>query len=940
MKNNIVFFLKTWIISISIIGTVSCQTINWNQPIPADKTIKKGVLPNGMTYYLHSTDVTENVASYYIIQNVGSILENDNQQGLAHFLEHMAFNGTETFEGKGILNTFQKHGLVFGKDINAYTSFDETVYNINRIPTTPELIDTGLQVLRDWSNYLLLTDEEIDAERGVIKEEWRTRQSGTMRIFKSVLGTRLNNSKYSHRMPIGLMDIVENFDYKALRDFYHKWYRTDLQAIAIVGDFDVDEMEQKIIAKFSSIPAVENPSERQLVQVEDHEGIMYQLATDKEISTPSISFSFRYKKTLEDETLADFKANLIRSMTLSMLSSRIRESLQDPDVSYLGASARYMNTTRLTRALDIRISPKPNQQAQAFKDVLTIINRAVKFGFTKAEIDRTITKYTSSYKNGVQKLGDRSHKQIVQVMQSNYLNNTAMADLTKKFEIAKVIFDQLQAEDIHKAIKKLYTKNNRVLIVTGVEGKDNLTEKTAVNIINEIENSTTLTAYTDDFLGKTLISGLNIIEGKITDITTDDIINATTFTLSNGVQVHYKFSDKNKNNVRLMTISDGGKSLVDDEDIPSANVVPNLVGLSGIGDYTAIELQKIMAGKSASTNIGISELTEQISGSSVTKDVETMLQLVHLRFVKPRFDKKSYQILKNNMNNDLVQKQKSVGSKIKDSITVSMYGKNNSRIRIFNEHYINATHYDKAKEIYLERFQNVADFKFFIVGDVKQEDLKPLLEKYIASIPSQTTKEKWLDKTVDWIDDTIDKDIFIKMEDPKGVVDIRFISKMDYTLKNYYLAKTLGDILRLRFTETLREQEGGTYGAKAKISLKKKPHGLASVGISFDCNPEKADHLVDIVYNEIHKIKEGQIQQIDLDKTLKSYLKSRSEQKNYNSYDMSLLKNYFLESYNMDDKDNFENIITNITTKDVQNFVIRLLKDAKTSKIIFRPKLD
>ncbi|WNH09841.1 M16 family metallopeptidase [Thalassobellus suaedae] len=313
---HIFIIVFSFFIAISIKGQAQAQELNFNDPLPLDETIKKGVLLNGMTYYIKSTDVVKDAASYYIIQNVGSILENEDQQGLAHFLEHMAFNGTEHFPGKGILNTLQKHGAVFGKDINAYTSFDETVYNLSDIPTKDGLIDTCLTVLHDWSNYLLLTDEEIDAERGVIKEEWRTGQSGQKRLYVKSLPTTYNHSKYADRMPIGLMSVVEGFDYKSLRDFYQDWYRTDLQAIAVIGDVDVNEIEQKIIEKFSKIPPVENPKERIIIDIPENTEMGFSFGTDPELSSASISFGIRHKKSLETETVADLKRDLLQSITL------------------------------------------------------------------------------------------------------------------------------------------------------------------------------------------------------------------------------------------------------------------------------------------------------------------------------------------------------------------------------------------------------------------------------------------------------------------------------------------------------------------------------------------------------------------------------------------------------------------------------------------------
>jgi len=916
------------------------QNSNLNNPLPENTKITKGVLSNGMTYYLYPTDVTKDVASYYIIQNVGSVLENDNQQGLAHFLEHMAFNGTENFEGKGILNTLQKVGAVFGKDINAYTSFDETVYNMDNIPTTDELVTTCLTVLRDWSNYLLLTDEEIDAERGVIKEEWRTRQSGGMRILQQSLPTMFNNSTYSNRMPIGIMDVIDNFEYKALRDFYHDWYRTDLQAIAIVGDIDVAEMEKRIKTMFSDIPAVENPIERFIVQIDDNKEMLYKMSMDEEVSTSSISFNITHPKSLENQTVKDLKESLLNGMATGMISARIREISQKPEAPFLGANIYYSDLARAKNQLSIGIGPKPGQQQEAFKTALTEVVRAVKFGFTKAEIDRMVKRYSSSYENQISKESDLPHRAIINTIKQNYLDNETMTDVTQEYEIAQQIFAALTAEELHETIKKLYSKENRILMVTGVKDENNLTKEEALNIINTVENDNTLTAYEDEFGDKTLTSGVAITKGSIVSEKLMKETGATEFKLSNGATVYYKFADKNKDDVQFMATSYGGESLLEDSDLPSATMLGSLVQLSGLGDYSATELPKVLAGKTARTQVVVSGLNEMIIGNAVTKDVETMLQMAYLNFEKPRLDQDAFKVLENNIGNFLTRRSKDINAKMQDSVTTTLYGNNNPKQRIFNQAMLDDVDFETIEKIYRSRFSNAADFNFFIVGDIQKDALKPLLEQYIASIPATGAKENWKDNSVAWSGKAIDKDIFLQMEDPKASVRIGYKNDFKHSLKNSLLASTLGDILQLRYTETLREEEGGTYGASARASLSKRPTEKANLQVNFDCNPDKVEQLITIVHNEVTKIAKGDIQQLDLDKTLTNYIKERKEQKDYNRYDMSWVSNFVLEGYNMDDPKNYEDIVNSITAKDVQNFTAALLKDAETYEIVFKPLLQ
>ncbi len=914
------------------------QTINYNGQLPVDQSIKKGTLPNGMTYYIKSTDVVKGAASYYIIQNVGSILENEDQRGLAHFLEHMAFNGTESFPGKGILNTLQKHGAIFGKDINAYTSFDETVYNLNDIPTTDSLVNICLTVLKDWSHYLLLTDEEIDSERGVIKEEWRTRQNGQMRLYQTSLPITFNHSKYADRMPIGLMSVVEGFDYKSLRDFYHDWYRTDLQAIAIIGDVNVNEIEQKILETFSKIPAVDNPKERFVVDIPDNDTLLYSLGTDPEVSTANMSFGIRHKKSLEPQTVADLKRLLLESMSISMLSARISEKSQKPEATFLGARVGYGQMSRTSNAFSMDVFPKPNQQKEAFQEVLTEVIRAVKYGYLQPEINRVIAQISSSYENQIAKKNDRGHGQIERAIQNNFLNNSTITDIEKEYDIAKQILSTLTQEELHNTIKRLYSKKNRYVNVTGVEGQDNLTEPQAKHIIESVENDATLQPYTEALAGKTLVSDLKIKPGTISKTIVNKETGATTYVLGNGIKVHYKFVDKEKDKVSLNAISYGGTSLLIEEDLPSANLVGNLIQMSGLGDFTATDLQKVLAGKTASVSPSLDEINETMSGGSNTKDVETMLQLVHVYFVKPRFDKDAFKVLESNIDNYIIRRSKDIGEQMRDSLTIALYGKNDPKERIFNQDYANAISFEKIKAIYQERFADASDFEFFIVGDVKEDQLKPLLEQYIASLPTKNTKEIYKNNGSEWLSKDIDKDIYLTMEDPKASVNMAYKNEMPYTKNNEIYTNALGDILQLRVTETVRESEGGAYSPRASAFLIREPKPMAYITFSFDCNPDMVDKLVEIVNGELQNIAKGDINDDDLNKTRTNFIKEREQAKDKNGYDMQVLTSYFRYNENINDPKNFEDIVNNMSKKDIQNMAKQVLDNGKSYEIVFKPK--
>ncbi len=926
------------IFSLFISMNIQSQQPNSNQPLPENSRFVKGVLRNGLTYYIYPSEAVKGAASYYIISNAGSILEEDNQSGLAHFLEHMAFNGTKNFPEMGILNTLQKYGALFGKDINANTNFDKTIYLMSNIPTKDGMVDTCLMILHDWANEISLIDEEIDKERGVIKEEWRTRRTGRMRIFEKQLPAMFINTKYAKRLPIGSMDVVEHFKHDALRKFYHDWYRTDLQAIAVIGDVDVKEIEQKIKKIFSPIPAVKNPKKRYYVEIPENKEMLFTMATDKEISTSNISFSIHFPKSLQTQTVGDLKNLLLQNLFAMMINARFEEQIQNPENPISFTDFGISSLSRTENNMTLMIGPKPGKQYEAFTAGLKVLNQAVRFGFTRGELERTILSIEKAYETQISQIENVPHILIENVIENNYLENKSLTDISKEYEIAKQLLDQFTPQDVQNRLKELYTQKNRVLLVTGVEGEKNLNRNDALKIIRKVENDPEMKAYKDSFEGKSLLSGIEIKPGKIVSEKSVKEVGATEFVLSNGVKVFYKFADKEKNRVQMVADSDGGFSLIKTEDIPSAGMITSLADLSGLGNYSRTDITKILAGNTAYSSLKINDVNELVMGSSDSKDVETMLQLTYLRFVKPRFSKESYDLMIHDLKNSLLQSKKNIQAQIADSVTINLFGKDNPKKQILSEKYISQISFEKIKKLYHERFKDPADFKFFIIGDIQKEELKPLLEKYIASLPTYQTKETWKDNYVPWIHNHIDKDIFLKMENPKTTVRMQFEKDLKWSLKNKYLLNAVKDILQLRLNETLREEEGGTYGAVVYASMNKRPRAFASIGIVFDCNPEMADKLVSIVYKEIDKLKKGQINQADLDKTLTNYRKIEKQSREKNDFDLDQVYTFVKEGYNIANPENTTEIFNQFTIRDIQNFAQRIFSKARNYEFVFKPK--
>ncbi len=930
---KILFFLPI----LGMFQPLTGQTLEWSKKLPRDTTVVKGVLDNGLTYYIKNTNRVKDAASFYLIQNVGSVLENEKQQGLAHFLEHMAFNGTKSFPGKSLLNTLEELGLTFGPNINAYTSFDETVYNIDFVPTSKEGIDTALKVLFEWCNNLLLETDEIDAERGVVKEEWRSTLSGGREVYEANLKTAFYNSLYTQRFPIGKMDIIESFDPKVLRDFYNTWYRTDLQAVAIVGDVNVSEIEQQLRTLFSTIPKVDNPVERFTVTIADNQELNYGLTSHKEIATPEIVFSIRYDKPSGEKTLLDLKKDIMTSIAIAVLNKRFSLLSLSSSVPFRNMGISYESLALKHNKLSLTVVPKEGKQQEAFAFAMEELYRGVKFGLTETELENSLIELEESYENNVARLMDREHTTLISDMQLNYLEGKTITDPIQKIEYAKKIMATLTVKDITEHLGKLYQKKNRSVLVTGVEGSNNLTLEQASERIDAAENNPDLKPEKEKEKIKDILTGIKPASGTIVSKEKNTDLNFTTYVLSNGIKVHFRPSKKTKREVSLEAISKGGTSLLENDELASAYLASSLASLSGLNKFSGIEIDDFLRGKYAIASPNIGPITESISGFSSTKDLEIMIQLVYLHFTKPLFNKASFDFLLNDQKENLRSLSKDVIVQIEDSTLVAVYGKDNPRKRLFNEAFLNEIDFEKAKQIYKDRFGNPGDFEFFIVGDAEGKNVAPLLEKYIAGLPVNSTKEMWEDKTVPWISNTINKELRIPMENSSVSVAINHRQELPNTLKDYFLVYALADVLQLRFTETLREKEGGTYGADAIGYFKKYPKTYGGININFQCNPELTDKLIALVDLELENMKNGIIPQSDIKKVKSSILKSRKNNKIRDSYDMFSLKTYVLEGYNMDAPENFENIIDQINKESLTEIANKILKNNQSYKVVTYP---
>jgi zinc protease len=913
--------------------------VDFNKAVPVDPAARVGKLPNGITYYIRHNEEPKERASFYMIQHVGALLENDDQNGLAHFLEHMAFNGTQHFPGKGIINTLEKHGVQFGRNINAYTSFGETVYNLSDIPVKHEgLVDTCLLVLNDWADYLLLTDEEIDAERGVIGEEWRTRRTADFRMQRIYLPVLLQGSKYMNRDVIGDLDVIKHFKYETLRNFYTEWYRTDLQAIAIVGDIDVDAVEQKVKALFSTIEPVQNPPKREFYAVPDHKEPLYVLATDKEADGYSVDLYIKHNApSPAEKNLNYLREQTIQSLFGMMTRDRINELLQKGVPPFVNGSIDYGGLVDGYETFSVSATSKPDQDQVAFKSIYTEAERIYQHGFTPGELERSKTNLLTSYESRYKQRDKINNDQFARDFKGYYIEGEPLTSIDFDWDFIQKVLPTITVEEVSAKAKQWMTKENRVIVVSGPDKPEakHLSKEQAFAMMDSIDNAR-VEPYKDAAVSADLINK-KLKGSKVKSTRKLPEFNAVEWTLGNEAKVVFRQADYEKDQVSLVAISNGGSSKEENNQMASAMMLNQFIGAFGVGDYNATDLKKALTGKKVSMNVSLSDLNESFNGSSTPKDFETMMQLLYLQFEKPRFDKEAYDALLGRYKAYIANMANNPQKIMSDSLALIMTN-HHPRTKLMTPELFNEVSLEQIQAIYKDRFEDAGDFTYFIVGNIDEATAKAMAEKYIGSLTNLPRKETWIDRNVEVPKGKTEREIVIPVEVKKSTVSVNFDAKMEYTPEQNLLLSLFRDILNLRYVEQIREKEGGTYGVRVSSSYSKFPKQEKTLGLMFDTDPEKAKYLKSILYREIDKIAAEGPTMEDLDKAVKNLQKNREQSKLHNAYWLQALNTYYLYSINPAAPENFENILATVTPAKIQVFVKTFLSKADVVDIIFKPK--
>jgi zinc protease len=926
------------VLALLFLAPDASSQIDPRQEMPVDPNVKIGKLSNGLTYYIRRNSLPEKRVELRLVVNTGSVLEDDDQLGLAHFMEHMNFNGTKRFPKNELVSYLQSIGVQFGADLNAYTSFDETVY-ILPVPTDkPGLVDKGLQILEDWAHNATLDSLEVEKERGVVIEEWRLSRGADERMMKQTLPVQYRGSKYADRLPIGTRESLERFSHAALKRFYTDWYRPDQQAIVAVGDVDVNEMEQKIKQTFGNIPAAATPRKRETFPVPDHPEILTVVAKDKETDLPFVEVMFK-KDTRPETTIGDYSIYVNRTLFTGMLNSRFRELALKPNPPFIGAGSSYGNTYARTKdAFQLFANSSDTGMSKTLYSMLEETRRVVLYGFTENEFDRQKKQMQSFYDRIFNDREKQESYRYVDEYVNNFLIKEPIPGIEWEYDFVKQYLSSVKLEDINKLAGEWITKNNLVVTMNAPD-KEGIRIPSAEEV-KQIVSAVDVAAvepYKEKILATALMDGSKLKPGKIISSVTDEDLGTTTVKLSNGVTVILKPTTFKNDEVMVRAFSKGGHSLVKDADYYSAINAAAIVQQSGVSDFPAVDIGNMLKGKTTSVSMNITQYSEGMNGSTTPKEIETLLQLTHLYFTSPRKDKDAF--------GSYVTKQKQVYQNLASNPQI-YYSAEYQKLMTGNHpragglpkpEDFDKINLDRAIQIYKERFGNAGDFTFFFVGAFDEEKIKPLLERYLGSLPTTGKKENFRDLGIRPPLGKVEK-MVSKGTEPQSLVNIIFTQPVLFNSKDAYALRSLGEVLSIKLVEQLREEKGSVYGVSANGGMQKIPYAFSNFSISFPCAPENADTLSKAAIAEVNKVLKSGVTAEDLAKVKEQQKRKLEVDMKQNQFWMS---NLFDSYYNGNDPKMIlqkDKLADGLTSKMIQDAAKKYINPGKYIRIVLKPE--
>ena len=909
--------------------------------LPLDSAISYGKLDNGLTYYIRHNAQPEQRAEFYLIQSSGSLQEDEHQRGLAHVLEHMAFNGTPHFPDQGIDHYLESIGMKSGENLNAYTAFDETVYMIMNAPTSRVgVIDSCLLILRDISSDLLLEEESIEKERAVIREEWRSGRDASARLRELQYPVLLAGSRYAERLPIGRIEVIESFKPDDLRAYYKKWYRPDLQAVVVVGDVDTAYVKTKLTELFGGIPKSPTPPERLFASVPDAHHPTVSIAKDKESPGYIVNLFYKHERMPDSlyASVLGIKKDFMQTVTSTLLNERLELLLYEADPPFVFAESSdgdYMGT-RTKAAWSIAAIAEEGKVASTLESLVREAERVKRFGFTNAEYERVKINVLKYYENLYLERDSEESSTYANTYVTHFTMGGYLPDIESEFGWVSYIAEETSLEEINQHARDILDNKNVIIAITGPEKGDTALypdEDSLLQLVDRAANAD-LEAYQEDESIRPLLEE-QPIPGKIIRIEEEPVFNAIRLTLSNGVDVVAKQTTFKEDEIVISGTSPGGSTLFGEKDMHNRKVLSDVVPLGGLGELSAIELNRVLTGKYVSCSSTIDENSESVGGYSSASDLRTLFELIYLHFTAPRMDEEAFSSYVNRLSAQLKNLDLNPMVAFGDSLITTLYG-DTPKVRRINEAELAALDYSRIMEMYKERFADASDFVFTVVGNFDMDSLIVFSETYLASLPVLSRTEKGNEQALVPYQ-TGEKQVHFrkKMETPKTSVVHYFHGEADYSLKNVLAANILTQLLDLIYMEKVRKDEGGSYGVSSMARIASFPKGRTSLQIYYDTDPGKQDQINAIVLSELQRLGESVPREEDLAKIKENLVKNYRENQTSNVYWLSVIDNFYFMG--LDSQTSYLQTLEEITADYMKDFVKQLLSKGNHIELILSP---
>ena len=915
---------------------LSAQDINPGDPIPPDPNIKIGKLENGITYYIKQNKKPEQRIELRLAVNAGSVCETDGQQGLAHFVEHMCFNGTKNFPSNRIIDMLEEMGVKFGEELNAYTGFDETIYMLKVPSDKMEWIDRGFQVLEDWAHQVTLEDNEIDKERGVIVEEWRLGLGAQDRMQSKYIPVLLKGSRYAERLPIGKVDVIKSFPYDTLSSFYNNWYRPDLMAVVVVGDIDPVVAEEKVKAYFGKIPQTINPKKRLEFSVPGNAQPLVSVVTDKEATGYVAQIMFKQPKS-NSVTFNDYRNTLMRNLYTGMLNNRLQEIIQKPDAPFMYAGSGYSSFVgRSVDVYSLYAGAKENQIEKSIETVMTENERVRQFGFTSSEMEREKKDIYAMYENGAKEADKTLSGVYADEFIRNYLTKESIPGYQREFELVKEFLPGISLEEINKLGKSWTTEENLLVLLTAQEKEGiNIPTEEQINIILKSVKTKQIKAYEDKVSDTPLLAEVPVA-GEVVKSSFNSLFGYTELIFGNGVRMILKPTDFKNDEILISAFSPGGTSLYPDNDIMSALFASTIISQSGLGNYDLIGLQKKLSGNTAKLTPYIDELREGVNGSCSPKDLETMLQMNYLYFTGIRRDENAFNAFISRMKNIIKPMRANPRVIFQDTLTKIISMNSPRVIAIPTEAQFDQVNLDRLLAIYKDRFADAGDFTYFMAGNFKTEEVIPMLEKYIGALPSAKRKETWKDVTPGFPKGLVVVDV-PKNSEPQSFVAM--VWNGDFKWKDKYTQgfRMLMEVLSIKCRESMREEQSGVYGVNIDGSSEKYPEPKYTITTVWGCNPDSISKLSQTVLNEMSRIKKDGPTEGDLNKVKETLIRERETRIKENNFWISAFQNHFLNGTRLMTFEEYKTFVNSFTAKDIKAIANKYLNTESYVKVALTP---